>query len=551
MMKEKRRLPKRLVAKQKAVVESVANQIEEELKRYGGLTEHAKAEIRNIMNDNLDRLEYFVLVREDSYGEIHTNRLREGIYFNDPLGLQCSAVTQTTTFFYLRDTGEQLIDVSTPVYLHGKKAFVLRSGQLLPGISRHVKVGVPFLLFQIAGCIASFFPQNAERDILTGVFLLLALLVFLWDRIQFHSTYQSWIHFLHTLGKGELEHRLPPLSRDEFGQMHCELNKLALGLSSILRQVHASVEQVNAAVQSLYASVEQTRQANQHIVTVIDELAAGSEKQASSTDEITTSIQEMNCTVQQIASNAKHASSTALLASDLAVKGRESIQLTIQQMRTIQESVSDLANMVRQLGERSHSIGQIVQVITDIAAQTNLLALNAAIEAARAGEQGKGFAIVADEVRKLAEQAENSTKQIIDIISTIQRDTESAISTTGITIKEVSAGMQTVHIAEESFSKIQNSVQAVADQFADVSIAVQQMATGTEQVSQSMNLIAEVVANTASITQSISADTEEHVSALDEITSAFSTLTHMAENLQTLVARFHVETPADNSNRLS
>jgi methyl-accepting chemotaxis protein len=550
-MEEKRRLPKRLVAKQQAVVESVANQIEIVMKRNGGLTEHAKAEIRNIMNENLGQLEYFVLVRDDSYGEVHTNRLREGIYFDDPLGLQCAAVTQTTAFFYPRDTGEQLIDVSTPVYLHGKKAFVLRSGQLLPGVSRHIKVGIPFLLFQVAGGIAIFFPQNAVRDTLAGVSLLLALLVFLWDRIQFQATYRSWIHFLRTLGKGELEHRLPPLSRDEFGQMHCELNKLALGLASILRQVNASVDQVNAAVQELFASVEHTQQANQQIVSVIDELAAGSEKQANSTDEITTSIREMTSAVQQIASNAKQASSSALQASDLAVKGRESIHLTIRQMGTIQESVSDLANMVRQLGERSHSVGQIVQVITDIAAQTNLLALNAAIEAARAGEHGKGFAIVADEVRKLAEQAENSTKQIINIISGIQRDTELAIATTGITIKEVSAGIQAVQIAEESFSKIQNSVQSVADQFTDVSIAVQQMATGTQQVSQGMNLIAEVAANTASITQSVSADTEEQVSALDEITTAFSTLTQMAENLQTLVSRFHVATHTSKPDRLS
>lgn len=537
-------MPKRLVAKLQAQVESIARQIEEVLSRLGGLTEHARAEIRNIMNENMGQLEYLVLVREDSYGEVHTNHLREGIYFNDPVGLQCAAVTQTTAFFYPRDTGEQLIDVSTPVFYQGKKAYVLRSGQLLPGISRHVKIGVPFLLLQAVGSCALFLPQGTSRILLGGAALTLALLIILWDRIQFQRTYRSWIHFLRTLGKGELEYRLPPLSRDEFGQMHCELNKMGLGLAAILRQVHASVIQVNAVVQALYASVEQTRQANQHIATVIDEMAAGSEKQASNTDEITTSIHEMSNVVQQIASNAQHASSTAMQASDLAVKGRESIHYTIQQMKTIQESVTSLTHMVEQLGQRSRSIGQIVQVITDIATQTNLLALNAAIEAARAGEQGRGFAIVADEVRKLAEQAEASTKQIIDLISGIQKDTDSAIATTGITIKEVTAGMEAVHGAEESFAQIQRSVQAVADQFADVSTAVQQMAAGAEHVSQGMQLIAEVAVTTASRTQAVSADTEEQVSALDEITAAFSTLTQMAENLQALVARFHVSAPA-------
>ena len=112
---------------------------------------------------------------------------------------------------------------------------------------------------------------------------------------------------------------------------------------------------------------------------------------------------------------------------DIAHKGGEAVRRTIEGMNTIRETIQDTAKRIKRLGESSQEIGDIVELINDIADQTNILALNASIQASMAGEAGRGFAVVADEVQRLAERSANATKQIEVLVSTIQSDTNEAV----------------------------------------------------------------------------------------------------------------------------
>ncbi|UTW69580.1 hypothetical protein KHA80_23095 [Anaerobacillus sp. HL2] len=105
---------------------------------------------------------------------------------------------------------------------------------------------------------------------------------------------------------------------------------------------------------------------------------------------------------------------------DVAERGGRAIRETVSGMRDINKRITELSS-------KSVQIGEIIEVIDDIAEQTNLLALNAAIEAARAGEAGKGFAVVADEVRKLAERSGKATKEISELINSIQENTKDSV----------------------------------------------------------------------------------------------------------------------------
>ena len=159
----------------------------------------------------------------------------------------------------------------------------------------------------------------------------------------------------------------------------------------------------------------------------------------------------------------------------------------------VAKSTRETAEKIQALGKSSDRIGHIVGVIDDIADQTNLLALNAAIEAARAGEQGRGFAVVADEVRKLAERTTTATKEIAEMIETIQEETRTAVVAMNSGTVKVDEGVNSAREAGEALQKIINSAQNVQDMISQIATAATEQASATVQVKANMEQIAGLV----------------------------------------------------------
>ncbi|MGC5324742.1 methyl-accepting chemotaxis protein [Brevibacillus sp. SYSU BS000544] len=327
--------------------------------------------------------------------------------------------------------------------------------------------------------------------------------------------------------------------KDEIGQLNHTFNGMVDGLRTLVEQVKEKSLSLSANSEQLSASAEQTSRASEEIATTIASIAVGTDNQVQSIESGRNVLQEINTIIENIAKNAENVNRQAQDAAFTATEGNRSIQTTIEQMNSIIQTMTSLANVIKGLGERSQHIGSIVEVIRDIAGQTNLLALNAAIESARAGEHGRGFAVVADEVRKLAEQSTASAGKIGEYIQIIQADIQNAVYTMETGMEEVGEGARVVNVAGESFKRIESSVSEVAEQIQYVSVSSSEMVTST-RLTNMITGIAEVAVSNAAGTQQASAATEEQLAIMEEITSSSQALSKMAEEMQILISRFKV-----------
>lgn len=332
--------------------------------------------------------------------------------------------------------------------------------------------------------------------------------------------------------------RIAYQSADEIGQLADAFNKMHTNLRNVISQVAVSAEQVAASSEELTASAEQSAQASTQVAITIMEVATCTETQGQNINAAALTIGKITTAIQEISRNAGTVTTISDQAAEAARHGGHSIEAAINQMNTIDKTVTESANVVIKLGERSREIGQIVDTISNIANQTNLLALNAAIEAARAGEQGRGFAVVAEEVRKLAEQSQEATKQIANLIQEIQNETVSAVTAMNDGTREVKLGTDVVNTAGNTFSEISSFVSQVSNQIKDIAAAIDRVAIGSEEIVVAIHEIETIGKEIGGQTQTVSAATEEQSASTEEIASSSEALAHLAEELQVTIAKF-------------
>lgn len=218
----------------------------------------------------------------------------------------------------------------------------------------------------------------------------------------------------------------------------------------------------------------------------------------------------------------------------------EQIKTLMHQMIDIQKSVQNSSMIVKNLGNRSSEIGNIVEMITDITAQTNLLALNASIEAARAGEHGKGFAVVANEVKKLAEQSAQSANQISELVSEIVAETSNAVVQIESSTNQFGTGMQKLEGVNDRLQLVHQSSEESSYEVDKIFIEIENLLKKVKDVELVIKDNSQKSMESSNYIREVAASSEEQLLSIQDITISIEKTAQFGEELRELLNRFKI-----------
>ena len=327
--------------------------------------------------------------------------------------------------------------------------------------------------------------------------------------------------------EGSVDNMLGAMEKFAIGDLTVRLNvDTDDAIGKLYTGFNQSVENIAETISILNEMTNNVATTTTQISSNTEEMAAGAHEQAAQASEVAGAVEEVAVTIQENTNNANSADEAAKQAGESAKGGGEVITDTITGMNKIAEVVLQSVDIVQKLGKSSDQIGEIVQVINDIADQTNLLALNAAIEAARAGEHGRGFAVVADEVRKLAEKTSKATNEIASMINQIQNETDDAVKSIQVGTKEVESGKILAEKARKALDEIIGGTTNVAEIIRRVAIASDEQTKAISEISRNI--------------EGISTVSEEAASGVNQISEATESLNQLTIQLQEVVNKFKV-----------
>ena len=333
---------------------------------------------------------------------------------------------------------------------------------------------------------------------------------------------------------GDLTVKVTPRSRhDMLGNAFA---RMVDGLRSLVRSVRDGSSQVASGSNQVASASDESAKISLQASSAIDEVTStmhemsinvqnmvkNTQVQASSVSETSASIDEMVASIQRVAD-------TARVLLDISNRSREEVHSGIATMdkatdglNRINLAIRSSGDIIDVLGQRADDIGKIIEVIDDLAEQTNLLALNAAIEAARAGEHGLGFAVVADEVRKLAEKSAQSTKEISDLIQSIQREARKAVDNMDRSTSIVNEGLTLGQELNGALKKISNVVTEVYKFAQEIGAATNEQSHGSSQIAKATTRLNE-------ITHEISSSVEEQASGAQAVVKAMERMRELVQ----------------------
>jgi methyl-accepting chemotaxis protein len=380
-----------------------------------------------------------------------------------------------------------------------------------------------------------------------------------------------------SVAEGDLSVEVVPRSkRDTLGNAFLRMSH---GLQELVRTTRDSAGQVSAGSNQVAGAADESAKVSVQASSAIEEVTStmhemsinvqnvvkNTQVQASSVAETSASIDQMVTSIQRVADTAKVLLDIANRSREEVVTGIQTMEKATDGLNRTNKAIQSSAEIINILGHRADDIGKIIEVIDDLAEQTNLLALNAAIEAARAGEHGLGFAVVADEVRKLAEKSTQSTKEIADLIQSIQREARQAVENMERSTRIVEEGLSLGNELGTALHKISNVVTEVYKFSQEIGAATSEQSVGSSQIAKATSRLTEITQEINSAVEEQASGAQAVVRAMDkmrelvqqsassstELSAAAEQMLKLSRNLLDSMDRFVLDRSSQNRGRQS
>lgn len=380
--------------------------------------------------------------------------------------------------------------------------------------------------------------NRLEMILLIGVFLIIStIIIFVFTKLL-TKPLENLSEQAKKISEGDLNILVKTKGTDEISALSRSFEKMVVDLREIIADINSTTLTMNGTTQELSKFVKTTEEASGNISQSMEETAVGIEKQS---EEVNIILEMMTNTLNFLHQGVAQVKSTvenAKISTDTAGKGKESMREATVQLHELIKTVESATETVQSLAKRSDEVGEIINVISDIANQTNLLALNAAIEAARAGENGKGFAVVADEVRKLAEQSQSAASKIIDLIGSIQKETNETVVKMEQNLMAVQKQEKLIDQGEEALNVIVKMVGQTEKDTNQMEGIFNELQKDSQKVLEALETISAVIEENTAVTEEVSSASKDQSTVISRIVENVHKVEEISEVLKNKVDKF-------------
>ncbi|HIW33144.1 MAG TPA: HAMP domain-containing protein [Candidatus Paenibacillus intestinavium] len=325
------------------------------------------------------------------------------------------------------------------------------------------------------------------------------------------------------------------------GELGHTFNSMVIKLRDILSESMNITRHVAETSRSIFEKNNTIQSTMEQVAVSATELATGASTISEDVSDMTESINEIEVRVSNYAHSTKEMNSRSEETIELVHKGRIALETQSVGMNRNIEATEQVAMTIKDLAEKAKGISAAAKAISEIAEQTNLLSLNASIEAARAGEHGRGFAVVAQEVRKLAEESTASTKEVFNLVKSIDKGIQDTIHNMKVNEEVVSTQAEHIRQTEDIFNEIVVSIQFISEQIFNFSKESDSMLDSAQKISAAIQNISAITEQSAAGTEEVSASMNEQIPSVQVVVSETERMLNMATQLQRTIQIFKLK----------